>query len=253
MPRKARVVSRTNIYHIMLRGVNQQIIFEDEEDFQYFISILSKCKEICGYEIYVYCLMSNHIHLLMEEGAEPLAKIFKRICDRYAYWYNHKYNRIGHLFQDRFRSEPVETERYFLTVVRYIFQNPVKAGIVSAVNRYKWCNYQAYLGVKDFTNTEKVMSLFAGRNEFFSFINIVSSEECMDIYPVKHTFVSDEKGKELIRIISGCTNVSEFQKLERNERNLYIQKLKEAGMSIRQISRLTGVSKSVVGAVQSSK
>ena len=109
------------------------------------------------------------------------------------------------------------------------------------------------MGVKDFTNTEKVMSLFAGRNEFLSFINIVSSEECMDIYPVKHTFVSDEKGKELIRIISGCTNVSEFQKLERNERNLYIQKLKEAGMSIRQISRLTGVSKSVVGAVQSSK
>ena len=128
MPRKARVVSKTKIYHVILRGVNQQVIFEDEEDFQYFITVLEKCKEICAYKIFVYCLMNNH-----------------------------KYDRIGHLFQDRFRSEPVETERYFLTVVRYIFQNPVKAGIVPAVNQYQWCNYQAYLGVKDFTDVEKVM------------------------------------------------------------------------------------------------
>ena len=101
MPRKARIVSATKIYHVMLRGVNQQLIFEDEEDFQYFITILSTCKEICGYKIFAYCLMSNHIHLLIEEGEEALAKIIKRICNRYVYWYNHKYDRIGHLFQRR--------------------------------------------------------------------------------------------------------------------------------------------------------
>ena len=99
MPRKARIVSATKIYHVMLRGVNQQLIFEDEEDFQYFITILSTCKEICGYKIFAYCLMSNHIHLLIEEGEEALAKIIKRICNRYVYWYNHKYDRIGHFFQ----------------------------------------------------------------------------------------------------------------------------------------------------------
>ena len=76
----------------MLRGVNQQLIFEDEEDFQYFITILSTCKEICGYKIFAYCLMSNHIHLLIEEGEEALAKIIKRICNIYVYWYNHKYD-----------------------------------------------------------------------------------------------------------------------------------------------------------------
>lgn len=249
MPRKARTVSKTKIYHIILRGVNQQIIFEDEEDFQYFITVLSKCKEICEYKIFAYCLMNNHIHLLMEEGKEPLANIFKRICDRYVYWYNHKYDRIGHLFQERFRSEPVETERYFLTVVRYIFQNPVKAGIVSAVNQYQWCNYRAYLGAKDFTDTEKVLSFFEGINEFISFINVDSDEKCMDISSVKYTFVSDEIGKELVRKISGCKNVAEFQKLERDQRQLYIQKLKKAGLSVRQISRLTGVSKSIVGSI----
>ena len=249
VPRKARIVSATKIYHVMLCGVNQQLIFEDEEDFQYFITILSTCKEICGYKIFAYCLMSNHIHLLIEEGEEALAKIIKRICNRYVYWYNHKYDRIGHLFQERFRSEPVETERYFLTVARYIFQNPVKAGITCEVNQYKWCNYQAYLGVKDFTDTEKIMNYFVGKNEFLSFMNMVSDEECMDISPVKRTFVLDEIAKEIIRETSGCTNISEFQKLERNERNLYIQKLKKKGLSVRQISRLTGVSKSVIGKI----
>ena len=247
MPRKARVVSKSKIYHVILRGVNQQIIFEDEEDFQYFVTILSKCKEICEYKIFVYCLMNNHIHLLMEEGEEPLTTIFKRICDRYVYWYNHKYDRIGHLFQARFRSEPVETERYFLTVVRYIFQNPVKAGIVSAVNQYRWCNYQAYVGVKDFTDTEKVMNYFEGRDEFVSFLNVDSDDNCMDISSVRYSFVTDEKGKELVEKISGCKNVAEFQKLDKKQRNLYIQELKKEGLSVRQISRLTGVSKSIVG------
>ena len=247
MPRKARVISKTKIYHIILQGINQQIIFEDEDDFQYFLEVLSKCKELCGYKIFAYCLMSNHIHLLMEEGTEPLATIFKRICDRFIYWYNRKYERIGPLFQGRFRSEPVETESYFLTVVRYIFQNPVKAGVVSAVHQYKWCNYPAYCGKNDFTDTNKVLSYFSATKDFISYINAESSEECLDIPSKKSTYITDEIGQKIVEKISGCSNTSEFQKLERNIRNLYIKELRKAGLSIRQISRLTGISKSVVG------
>lgn len=252
MPRKARVISKTKIYHIILQGINQQIIFEDEDDFQYFLEVLSKCKELCGYKIFAYCLMSNHIHLLMEEGTEPLAKIFKRIGDRFVYWYNRKYKRIGPLFQDRFRSESVETERYFLTVVRYIFQNPVKAGIVSAVNQYKWCNYSAYCGENDFTDTDKVLSFFSETKDFISFVNEESSEECLDVCSMNSIQITDEIAQKLVTKISGCKNASEFQKLERNNRNFYIQELRKAGLSIRQISRLTGVSKSVVGSVSNS-
>lgn len=253
MPRKARIVSQTNIYHIMLRGINQQIIFEEEDDFQYFVSTLSKYKGICEYKIYAYCLMNNHIHLLLEEGTEPLAKIFKRICDKYVYWYNHKYKRIGPLFQDRFRSEPVETEEYFLSVVRYILQNPVKAGIVSSVNQYKWCNYAVFGIEKDFTDTEKVLSCFSGIEQFLLFINADTSEKCLDVSPSNYTFISDETGKKIIQKISGCANTSEFQKLVRNVRNSYIKKLRKAGLSIRQISRLTGISKSVVASISKDK
>lgn len=157
------------------------------------------------------------------------------------------------MFQYRFRSEPVETEEYFLSVVRYILQNPVKAGIVSSVNQYKWCTYAAFGREKDFTDTEKVLSFFSGREQFLSFINANTSEKCLDVSPTNYTFISDETGKKIIQKVSGCANASEFQKLERNVRNFYIKELRKAGLSIRQISRLTGISKSVVGSVSNDK
>ena len=120
----------------MLRGINQQVIFEDNEDYVKFIEVLCKYKAVSGYKVFAYCLMTNHIHILLKEENEPIELIIKRVGGSYAYWYNWKYYRKGHLFQDRYRSEPVENDSYFLTVLRYIHQNPVKANIVkNAVDR----------------------------------------------------------------------------------------------------------------------
>lgn len=108
MPRQARKKSASGIYNIMLRGINQQVIFEDEEDNNKFIETIKTYKAISGYKIYAYCLMSNHVHLLLKVEKEDLDLIIKRIAGSYVYWYNWKYHRRGHLFQDRFKSEPVE-------------------------------------------------------------------------------------------------------------------------------------------------
>ena len=129
MSRRARQRSGTDIYHVILRGINRQQIFYDEEDYDYFIRLLNRFQKVSQYEVYAYCLMGNHIHLLIKVHQESLGTIFQRIGASFVYWYNLKYQRVGHLFQDRFKSEPVENERYFLTVMRYIFRNPVKAGI----------------------------------------------------------------------------------------------------------------------------
>ncbi len=83
MPRTGRKKSASGIYHVMLRGINQQQIFEDDEDFDRFLGILRECKRICGFELYAYCLMGNHVHLLMREGKEPLELIFKRLGSRF--------------------------------------------------------------------------------------------------------------------------------------------------------------------------
>ena len=90
MPRQARRKSESGIYHIMLRGINQQQIFEDVEDYEKFLHILKEYKAISGYKLYAYCLMGNHVHLLLQEVAEPVEQIMKRIATRFVYWYNIK-------------------------------------------------------------------------------------------------------------------------------------------------------------------
>lgn len=136
MARVAREKSSTGIYHVTLRGINRQIIFEDDEDYQKFLWTITDTKGKSGYEIYAYCLMSNHIHLLLKETREELGIVFRRIGASYVHWYNWKYKRRGHLFQARYKSEVVETDSYFLTVLRYIHQNPYKADIVKNIADY---------------------------------------------------------------------------------------------------------------------
>ena len=129
----------------MLRGINKQLIFEDEEDYDCFLEILRECKELCNFKIYAYCLMGNHVHLLIKAQENNLETIFKRIAGRYVYYYNVKYQRVGHLFQDRFKSEPVEDDAYLLTVLRYIHQNPVKAKLCKKVEEYCYSSIGEYL------------------------------------------------------------------------------------------------------------
>ena len=141
MPRSARRLSATDTYHVMLRGINRQQIFMDDEDCRRFVRILSDCKQLSGFELYAWCLMPNHIHMLIHVQNEPLEKIIKRIGSRFVWWYNMKYERVGHLFQDRYRSEPVEEDAYFLTVLRYIL--PIPRDAISRSNgTYK--NYYGY-------------------------------------------------------------------------------------------------------------
>lgn len=245
MSRQARKKSESGIYHIMLRGINQQQIFEDTEDCEKFLDILKDCKAICGYQIFAYCLMGNHIHLLLKEGTETLEQTFKRICGRFVYWYNIKYRRVGHLFQDRFKSEPVDAEGYFFTVLRYIHQNPVKARLCKRVEEYPYSSYLEYLGNRVLIDVDYVLQ-FCTIEEFVGLNNEPVSTDCMDVLDKVITRVTDEQARELIRKVAKCGSVSEFQELEITKRNKYLKKLREKGVSIRQLSRLTGVSFNVI-------
>ena len=108
MPRESRKRSSSGVYHIMVRGINRQQIFEDDEDYIRYLKTLEKYQRECDYSLYGYCMMPNHVHLVLREGKQPLEIITRRIGASFVYWYNTKYGRTGHLFQDRFKSEPVE-------------------------------------------------------------------------------------------------------------------------------------------------
>ena len=246
MPRQARKHSSAELYHIMLRGINRQQILEDKEDNEKFIEILAECKKISGYQLYAYCIMGNHLHLLIKVEKEPLEQIFKRICGRYAYWYNAKYRRVGHLFQDRYRSEPIEDEEYFLRVLRYIHLNPVKAGLVNKTEDYPYSSYHCYMEQKgnQLVDVDFVLSIM-NKEQLEEFHSEVSEDIYLDI--TEGAFrLTDEQAREIISKVSKCRNASEFQLLENKVRNNYIKELKNEGLSIRQISRLTGVSKGII-------
>ena len=145
MPRHQRILSENGTYHVMLRGNERKNLFHDLEDKQRFIKTLFAKKEETGFLVFAYCLMDNHVHLLVRESTEGLATMMKRINASYAYYFNQKYHRVGHLFQDRFKSEPVDDNTYLLAVIRYIHNNPVKAGLVEKPEQYRWCSYTSYL------------------------------------------------------------------------------------------------------------
>jgi len=233
--------SKTGIYHVILRGINRQVIFDDDEDNGRLVETLERYKSICDFKLYAYCLMRNHIHLLLETGKEDLDLVIKRVAGSYVYWYNLKYKRSGHLFQDRFRSEAVENDRYFLTVLRYIHQNPVAAGLCKEPAAFKYSSYKDYLNdMPGLLDTDVVFSII-DKEQFFKLVNEKKGDLCLDIED-EDTRLNDPTAMVMIQSLSGCRNAAEFQLLEAGLRDCLIFKLRSNGLSIRQICRLTGIS-----------
>jgi len=250
LSRKPRKKSDTGMYHIMLRGINQQIIFEDSQDYKYFLKCIRHAKENYSFEIYTYCLMNNHVHLLIAAPNSPLDQIIKSIGTKYVYYFNHKYNRIGHLFQDRFRSETILNTNYLLQVFRYILHNPISAGITNHCSQYMWTNYSAFIGKPDnLTNAKYITSLFPDHDSLLAFLNETRPHQInfMEYSENHYKYIDDSEAHHYIEKISNCKNASEFQSLDKAIRNKYLHQLKETGLTIRQISRLTGISKTVIG------
>lgn len=254
MPRTARVKSKTGIYHIMFRGINGQTIFEDREDFLQLRDTLKTVKEKSRFELYAYCLMRNHFHLLIKEGHEGLGTIFRRMGSGYVNWYNWKYHRRGPLFQDRFRSEAVETNDYFLTVIRYIHRNPLRAGLVTEIDRYPWSSYTEYIYKPLICDTNYALGLFSrdkrkARALFAEFhMQDKDAGAAPDEFPglPASTRISDTEATAIIKRISGAGNPVEVQKLEKWMRDDIIRRCRKEGLSIRQMERLTGISFGVI-------
>lgn len=250
MPRTARKKSQTGIYHIILRGINRQSIFEDDEDRGKLLQTLLHYKEKCEYRIYAYCFMGNHFHLLLKEGKEPLAQIMRRICGSYVYWYNHKYERIGNLFQDRFKSEPVETDTYLLTVIRYIHQNPVKAGITKNIEDYKWSSYIEYTEEKKLIDNDYVLKIFdenytVAIELFKKFNNECNDDKCLEIEERKKK-ISDDELREIIKKQFKMEAWMIQNESKEKMKTILKKVLDIEGTSTRQLSRVTGISVNII-------
>jgi len=249
MPRRPRRRSESGLYHVMLRGINKQIIFESDDDRYQLLSTLKKFIDTKKFVLYGYCIMDNHVHLLIQELEDDISNAIKRICASYVMWYNKKYDRSGHLFQERFKSEPVEDDNHFLMALRYIHQNPLEAGLCKDLLEYKWTSYREYITDPMIIDTELCLELFSPDKDraIDLFIGYMTqkSKDSFPIFEDNNRFTDAQvitKLKEL-----GVDNISELQKMEKHNRNSYIRTLKRIkGISIRQLSRITGISKGVI-------
>ena len=264
MAREARKHSESGIYHIMLRGVNYQAIFEDNEDENKFLEIVRAFKKRCGFELYGYCLMGNHVHLLLREAArncvitlkgvdydagpgETLEQVFKRIGVSYVTYYNRKYKRIGHLFQDRYRSEPVDTEAYLLMALRYIHRNPVKAGMCDRPEQYLRSSYREYLNPDNaaLADTEFILGIIT-RDQLKDYTEQENEDRFLDVAEAANQAKTDEEARKQMAVITGCGSASDFQKLTKAEREACIRQMYQEGFHIAQLGRITGYSRQVI-------
>ena len=142
MPRQARIGLPAMTYHVVTRGNNRSWVFEAKEDFEKYLEILGRYKTRYGFLLYHWVLMNNHVHLLVETTADgALTKVMHGINLSYTLWVNRRYRRVGHLWQDRFKSFPVETDSYLLECGRYIERNPLRAGLVQSPADYPWSSF----------------------------------------------------------------------------------------------------------------
>ncbi len=162
MPRKKRIWQSGRCYHIMLRGIDGRSIFMDDADRCRFYLLLQEASEMHKFRVHAFCLMSNHIHLLLESLNDNLAVGVHRFTMRYAQWFNRRHKKRGYVFQGRFRSILIEDGCYMRRLSRYIHLNPLEADLAIKPEDYCWSSYNAYLGRAIFVwlETDRILSYF---------------------------------------------------------------------------------------------
>ncbi len=259
MPRYSRQKSDLGIYHIIVRGVDRMNIFLDKNDNSKFLNTLRRFKETDNCEIYAYCIMSNHVHLLIKETGDSIQRFMKRVGVSYVYYFNKKYNRVGHLFQDRYRSEAIDSEQYLLACARYIHNNPVAAGLVEYPEDYGWSSYSYYLGVlnhDDLLNKDFLLGLFSSDHkdavlklmEFTEMNNEDYFLECenSDIESTQEIVEVEKIINQILR--EHDITLEELKKIKDiSHRNQILKDMKQVSrFSVRKLSLLLGISKDII-------
>ena len=200
MARRPRIQFEGAFYHIIVRGNQRQDIFLDEADRCHYLELLHRYRIKCGFILYAYVLMTNHVHLLIETPNEPISRIMQIINFTYTQYFNRKYGKVGHLFQGRYKSYLCDKDSYLLSLVRYIHNNPVRAGLAEDAGAYAWSSHGDYLQrTKSLVDTDKVLRLFSerpgiARRKYAEFMNADEPDKSLSPYAAyEQQIVGDER------------------------------------------------------------
>lgn len=242
MPRSKREISESGFYHITVRGNGQQIIFEGDHDRSMFLKYLINARDKTKLKIIAWCLMDNHVHLLVEDEHQAISKLMHSLSSAYAVYFNRKHGRVGHLFQDRFSSTPVGADAHLLEAVQYIHNNPAKAGICQ-MEDYPWSSFGEYVRGGEITSTSLVLGMLGGIDQFILFSRNHAPVQSLDKTLPRR--LKDEKALEVAQLAL-CKNgikggLESLKTIDVKKRNDVLLELSESGLSIRQMQRLTGI------------
>jgi len=249
MPRNPRVFSSAHYQHVIVRGIGKQILFEEPADNYFFLSQLRRIAPELTISVNAICLMENHVHMLIHDPDGNMPVLMHRLCLRYAEYFNKKYERTGHLFQDRYKSEPIENERAYLAVFRYILRNPEKAGICETPD-YPWSSFRTYYMKRspfDFIDLSLPRSLIGTNASYEAFVLVdpmyKGEDDGMEFEPQRN---NDDWAKTVLREKLNIASGTALQNYTREERDKALQILIKEGLSIRQIERLTGIPRGII-------
>jgi len=250
MARRPRI-EIAGYYHIVNRGVEQRVVFEEPDDYEYFEELMCLYAKNFGITIHNYCLMSNHYHLLIEITRPNLSKFMRQLNMNYAIYFNKKHKRSGHLWQGRFKSWYVTDEAYLYTLMRYIEQNPLKAGIVKEIADYPYSSYRYFLNYKEIPECLKHAWIVQHYQEDKEAIEAFLTQ------PVDTTQLQELKKASSLVEAPNSDNKPNMQTLQKmfeditdiKQRNQQILKAIEQGYSQYMIAKVLGISQQAVSGV----
>ena len=205
MPRYPRSFIKTSFFHVIVQGIERKFIFDKPEDIKYYIKNMYQLKRQYPMNIISYCIMSNHAHILIEvKNIGTLSKYMQRLNTKYGKYYNDKYERVGYVFRDRYKAEGIYSEQHLYNCMKYIYDNPVKAGICKIPKDYPYSNYkeinkdleEGYLFL-DIDEDNEIMCKNA--------IKQYMTENNLELESLKE---DSEKTKELIVLLKEKYNIS---------------------------------------------
>lgn len=251
MSRKPRLLSKTGMYHIIFKGIGRQNLFEERADYEKMKDIIATVKSEMEFDLYAYCLMTNHVHLFIKEkNTGEISKIMSKILSHYATWFNIKYIRSGPLFNNRYLSEPVEDEKYYMSLIRYIHQNPLKARVVGRISQYQYSSYADYVnGDSLFTDIDFFLNMLSENRKTAveSFIELNSADE-EDSFEITSSYKkSDSHIRRIIKSELDIDDPSLIKSFDMELRNAVVKKLvEEMGISKSALERETGISRGTI-------
>jgi len=242
MGREKRIQFAGGIYHVISRGVLENDIFVDTADRIHFLKILGRYSIDFNATVYSYALMNNHYHLLIRTNDNNLSSFMYQLNSRYAHYFNTKYLRVGHLFQDRYRSLVVDDDKYFITVLKYIALNPVVAGIVNFAEQYKWSSFRYFFEQNPYSwfQVDSAISLLDISRERFTKLvreETVDFDEFKEIEQIKKLTFDDVSW--YVKIIEESFGPISKSKILRNSAVYYLRLIGASTKDIEKVFHLS--------------